>query len=79
MQKETEVSMGTVLQTIARMEHELQMLRVQVAKLAAQQTHKRNGRRKAKSLYGILPPINLSMEDYRAVRRSGTPRSLRHA
>ena len=78
MQKEIDYT--ALLQTIEKMQKELRVLQHKVMKLQLKQNHKqRNKKRSFKSLYGIFPPLPTTMEDYREVRRSGTPRSLRES
>lgn len=65
-----------LLQSIDRMESELQRLRQEVLDLIKRQ---RRPAREAKSgsLYGVLPPASTPLEEFRQVRRSGTPRALK--
>ena len=78
MQQEIEIT--TLFQTISKLEKELRELRSQVAQLAAQQDRQRVGKRKPKSNgaaklksgYGMFPPSNTTMEDFRDARASWT-------
>lgn len=74
-----ETDYTALLQTIERMQKELQDLQREVVQLRILQSGKRgNKQRSFKSLYGIFPPGNTTMEDFREARRGGTPRSLRN-
>ena len=73
-----EVNYSDLLQTIEKMQEELRALHQEVVKLRILQAGKADKDHKPfKALRGIFPPAKLTMDDFREVRRSGTPHSPR--